>query len=100
MAMNRGRNPFELRRCRINKLCTSISCIRSENNFDINLKYIVQPCGKPFGVSVVLSLQPIQYVTKTTNISSQFGQFSVDIEPSNQTGMNLGVGKVMVVKKI
>ena len=89
--MNKERNVFEFPRCHINKICTSISCVRKQEMFDFNVKYILEPCSKPFGVVVVISLKPPQYVTSSTNISTQFGTLSVDIEPTNNPGIMLGV---------
>jgi len=68
--------------------------------FDFNVKFIIEPCSKPFGVIVIISLKMPQYVTRTTNISTQFGQLSVDIEPTDNPGIMLGVcSNLQIIKQ-
>ena len=86
-----NRNIFAVSRCRLNKICTSVGCVRREPQIEVHIKFIFHPCGNPIGVTVLLTLQPAMYITETTNITNRLGILNVEVEQTDKAGINFGV---------
>lgn len=76
----------------MNKLCTSVGCLRREPQIVVNIKFVFHPCGIPIGVTTIITLVTPRYITESTNITTRPGTFSIFVEQQpDGTSINFGV---------